>query len=117
MISKGKVVINIQNGEDNTLKQWDTFGELSLFVEKKRSEIIKTKEYTELYGIDSESFRDIQKRNNENILKERFNFLNNISIFECLDKISKYNVAQKLIKVEFKNGEKIITKGEKGNKL
>ena len=117
MISKGRVVVNIQNGEDNTLKQWDTFGELSLFVEKKRNEIIITKEYTELYGIDSESFRDIQKRNNENILKERFNFLNNISIFECLDKISKYNVAQKLKKVEFKNGEKIITKGEKGNKL
>ena len=117
IISKGKIIINIQNGEDNTLKQWDTFGELSLFVEKKRNEIIITKEYTELYGIDSESFRDIQKRNNENILKERFNFLNNISIFECLDKISKYNVAQKLKKVEFKNGEKIITKGEKGHKL
>ena len=57
-------------------------------------------DYVELYAIDSESFRELLKRNNEIILKEKYNFLNNISIFESLDKISKYNVAQKLKKRE-----------------
>ena len=117
IIGKGKVVINIQDNGNNILSQWNTFGEISLFTEKKREEVIITKEYTELYIIDGESFRDIQKRNNEMVLKERYNFLNNIALFESLDKISKYNVAQKLKKKEFKPNSKIISKGEKGDKL
>ena len=80
-------------------------------------EVIITKEKTQLYIIDGESFRDIQKRNNEMILKERYNFLNNIFLFECLDKISKYNVAQKMEKKEFPPATKIITEGEKGDTL
>ena len=117
IISKGKVNVNIQNSINNTLTQWHTFGEISLFTEKKREEIITTKEYTELYIIDGESFRDIQKRNNEMILKERLKFLNNIFLFKCLDKISKYNVAQKMKKKEYSPNTKIITQGEKGDSL
>ena len=117
IIGKGKVIINIQDNENNILTQWNTFGEISLFTEKKREEVIITKEPVELYIIDGESFRDIQKRNNEMVLKERYNFLNNISLFESLDKISKYNVAQKLKKKEFKPNSRIISKGEKGDKL
>ena len=117
IIAKGKVAIKVQNNETNVLTKWHTFGEISLFTEKKREEIIITKEDTELFIIDGESFRDIQKRNNEMILKERYNFLNNIFLFECLDKISKYNVAQKMQKKEFPPNSRIITEGEKGDKL
>ena len=117
IIGKGKVVVNIQDNDNNILTQWNTFGEISLFTEKKREEVIICKENAELYIIDGESFRDIQKRNNEMILKERYNFLNNIALFESLDKISKYNVAQKLTKKEFNINSKIISKGERGDKL
>ena len=117
IIGKGKVAINIENNLNHTLTQWHTFGEMSLFSEKKRGETITAKEETELYIIDGESFRDIQKRNNEMILKDRYNFLNNIFLFECLDKISKYNVAQKMQKKEFMPNTKIISKGEKGDTL
>ena len=117
IIGKGSVVVNIQDNDSNTLTQWNAFGEISLFTEKKREEIIISKEEVELYIIDGESFRDIQKRNNEMILKERYNFLNNIALFESLDKISKYNVAQKLTKKEFNINSKIISKGERGDKL
>lgn len=117
IIGKGKVVVNIQNNENNNLTAWHTFGEISLFTAKKREEVIITKESTELYIIDGESFRDIQKRNNEMILKERYNFLNNIFLFECLDKISKYNVAQKMEKKEFLPNTKIINQGESGDTL
>jgi len=117
IIAKGKVVINIQNNLNNALTQWNTFGEISLFNEKKRDEVIITKEETELYIVDGESFRDIQKRNNEMILKDRYNFLNNIFLFEYLDKISKYNVAQKMKKREFSQNTKIITQGEVGDTL
>ena len=107
IIAKGKVSVNFQETETNVLTKWHTFGEISLFTDKKREEVITTKEDTELFIIDGESFRDIQKRNNEMVLKERYNFLNNIFLFECLDKISKYNDAQKMqkkrISTKFKN--------------
>ena len=67
--------------------------------------------------MDSQSCRELLKRNNEMILKEKYNFLNNIPIFESLDKISKYNVAQKLKKKEFEQNMKIISRGEVGDKL
>ena len=96
---------------------WEFFGEISFYNGKQRHEIMIAQENCELYAIDSESFRELIKRNNEIILKEKYNFLNNISIFESLDKISKYNVAQKLKKKEFPANTKIIKKGEVGDTL
>lgn len=112
IINKGSVnlVKNIKLNENNrenyienneilkTLGPWESFGEISFYSGKARNEIMIAKENVELYAIDSESCRELLKRNNENILKEKYNFLNNISIFKSLDKISKYNVAQKLKK-------------------
>jgi hypothetical protein len=36
IIGRGKVIINIQDNENNILTQWNTFGEISLFTEKKK---------------------------------------------------------------------------------
>ena len=112
---------NINEKEKNIKKSsfgpWESFGEISFYNGKKRQETIIAEENVELYAIDSESFREVIKRNNEIILKEKYNFLNNISIFESLDKISKYNVAQKLKKKEFPANTKIIKKGEVGDTL
>ena len=131
IINKGSVnlVKNIKLNENNrenyienneilkTLGPWESFGEISFYSGKARNEIMIAKENVELYAIDSESCRELLKRNNENILKEKYNFLNNISIFKSLDKISKYNVAQKLKKKEYPPNSKIIKKGENGDEL
>ena len=116
--------INAENSENNNnnnnkkiFHSWESFGEISFYNGKKRNEEIIANENVELYAIDSESFRELIKRNNEIILKEKYNFLNNISIFESLDKISKYNVAQKMKKKEFPPNHKIIKKGEVGDTL
>ena len=116
IVSKGSLLLTDKKN-NKELKEWDCFGELSLLESKKRVGNVKCLENVELFVIDSEYFRGLQKRNNEAILKERFNFLNTIFIFECLDKISKYNVAQKLTKKEFQPNEKIIKKDEIGNTL
>ena len=125
IINKGSVNLeknekNKQNNGNNykkTFGPWESFGEISFYNGKTRNEVMVANDYTELYAIDSESFRELIKRNNEIVLKEKYNFLNNISIFESLDKISKYNVAQKLKKREFNPNTKIIKKGEIGEKL
>ena len=108
-IQKEKIITN--------LNEWESFGEISFFIGKKRDEEIISLTDIELYLIDSESYRELIKKNNEIILKEKYDFLNNISIFESLDKISKYNVAQKLKKKEFPPNTKIISTGDVGDKL
>ena len=115
---------NLENNNGNNLVNnkkifgpWESFGDISFYNGKKRLETMIAKENVELYAIDSQSFRELLKRNNEMILKEKYNFLNNISIFESLDKISKYNVAQKLKKKEFPANTKIIKRGEVGDTL
>ena len=118
IINKGSVNLEKnENGNKKTFGPWESFGEISFYNGKTRNEVMVANDYTELYAIDSESFRELIKRNNEIVLKEKYNFLNNISIFESLDKISKYNVAQKLKKREFNPNTKIIKKGEIGEKL
>ena len=107
----------VNNNKKHSFGPWESFGEISFYNGKKRQETAIAEENVELYAIDSESFRELIKRNNEIVLKEKYNFLNNISIFESLDKISKYNVAQKLKKKEFPPNTKIIKKGEVGETL
>ena len=119
IIQKGSVTLQKNNQIDfkKVLSQSDTFGELSLFSNKKREEAVTCNEDVSLFLLDGESFREILKRNNDSILNERFNFLNNVSIFQFLDKISKYNVAQKMKLKEFHSNHKIINYGELGDKM
>ena len=100
-----------------TLGPWESFGDISFLIGKKRDEMIMAEENVEVFLINAESYRELIKKNNEIILKEKYDFLNHISIFESLDKISKYNVAQKLKKKEFEPNTKIISMGEVGDKL
>ena len=116
IVSKGNLLLTDKKC-NKELKEWDCFGELSLLESKKRNGKVTCLDNVELFVIDSEYFRGLQKKSNEEILKERYNFLNTIFIFECLDKISKYNVAQKLTQKEFEPNEKIIKKDEIGNTL
>ena len=77
-----KEVTENKNTNSRIYGPWESFGEISFYNWKKRNEIIVAQENVELYAIDSESFPELLKRNNEIILKEKYNFLNNISIFE-----------------------------------
>ena len=119
IIQKGSVTLKKNNQTDfkKTLSRSDTFGELSLFSNKKREETVTCNENISLYLLDGESFREVLKKNNEAILNERFNFLNNVNIFQFLDKISKYNVAQKMKLRDFHSNHKIINFGEIGDKM
>jgi cGMP-dependent protein kinase len=117
IIASGSVESTAKEKHKKTYGKWECFGELSLLTQRNREETVKCLEKVEVFTIDGDSFKEIQKRINENILKERFNFLNSIAIFESLDKNSKFNVAQKIKLKEFQHGDQIITKGEVGDSL
>ena len=118
IIFKGK--IEATSEKNNIIKyygEWDCFGELSLINQQKREENIKCLEDVELFSIDGIAFRDTVKRINEEIFKDKFNFINNVFIFKYLDSISKYNIAQKMFASKFKKDIKIISKGKIAQKF
>ncbi len=117
ILASGNVEATVKGKKKRNYSPWECFGELSLISKKKREETLKCIEKVEVFTIDGESFRDIIKRINENILKERFNFLNTIAIFKSLDNVSKYNVAQKIQLKEFQQCDQIISRGEVGDTL
>ena len=117
VISKGTIEASENGIFKKKYNPWDCFGELSLITQQKREETVICLENVEAYTFDGTSFRNTQKRINEQLLKERFDFLNKISIFESLDSISKYNVAQRQELKIFQKNEKIIKKGEIGDTL
>ena len=118
VISKGKIeAFDSKNKIKKKYGEWDCFGELSLITQQKREETVKCLQNVELFSIEGIAFRDTQKRINEQILQERFDFLNHIFIFESLDNISKYNVAQRVVLKIFEENSKIINFGEIGDTL
>ena len=113
VISKGKIeAFDKKNNIRKNYGEWDCFGELSLITQQKREESVKCLTDVELFSIDGIAFRETQKRINEKLLKDKFDFLNNISIFESLDSISKYNIAQRIILKIFEVNTKIISNEE-----
>ena len=117
VISKGTAKALEKGKFKKKYNQWDCFGELSLITQQKREETVICLENVETFTFDGNSFRNTQKRINEKLLQEKFDFLNKISIFESLDSISKYNVAQRQNVKDFIENEKIIKMGEIGDSL
>ena len=117
IIAEGKVESSAKGKKHKIYGKWDCFGELSLITRCKREETLTCLEKVIVFSIDGESFRDFQKRINEQVLKERYNFINTIAIFESLDTISKYNVAEKIKLKTFQQSAQIISRGQVGDTL
>ena len=97
--------------------QWECFGGLSLISKCKREETLTSITEVAIFCLDGEAFREIIRRLNELRLRDRFNYLNTISLFQPLGNIPKYNVATKLQTKQYKPNEKIIVYGTIGESL
>lgn len=98
-------------------KDWDCFGELALIQKCKREETVKCLTPAVLFILDGSSFRDLLSKMNMLKIKERFNYLDLIPIFEGLTDIERQCIAEFMNPVNFEYGDSIICEGDLGNKL
>lgn len=61
-----------------------------------------------LYVLDGENFQNVQKELNKIRLKEQFEFLKKIPIFDTLHNIEKYNIVEKMKIFEYNTGDFIV---------
>ena len=112
IIAKGKVnIIGKNNKIVKTYGQWESFGHTSLFcnmTNQKMKYSAQCEGDVVLYVLDGESFQNIQKELIKGRLEEQFNFIKKIPIFDSLNNIEKYNIAEKITIMEYNVGDKII---------
>jgi CRP-like cAMP-binding protein len=99
------------------LSEWECFGELTLLQKCKRTCTIKALVDSELYVLEGAIFREIVKNLNRAKLIDILKHIDNISILQNLETIQKNNIATLAIQQKYEKGEKIIAKGEIGDKM
>ena len=86
------------------LKDGDTFGELALIQNGKRTATAVTIENCELFVLNGVTFREILKKINETDLNEKMNLLKSNALFSVLGNNKLKAISNIMIKCTFKGG-------------
>ena len=116
IIKEGKLELFTEYG-NKLLKANETFGELALIENKKRTATIKCVNICILYLLNGKLFREVVSKLNEGELKERLNFLKAVSIFNVLDNNNLNAIAVGKLKCEFDVGQTIVYEGDVGQSI
>ena len=116
IIKEGKLELITEYG-NKLWKADETFGELALIENKKRTATVKCVEKCILYLLNGKLFREVVTKLNEGELKERLNFLKAVSIFNVLDNNNLNAIAVGMLKCEFDVGQTIVYEGDVGQSI
>ncbi len=111
IVKEGKLELITDYGS-KIINQEETFGELALIENKKRTATVKCIENCILYLLNGKIFREIVSKVNEEELKERLTFLKAVSIFHLLDNVNMNSLAIGMLKCEFDRGKTILYEGD-----
>eukprot|EP01006_Ploeotia_vitrea_P057577 TRINITY_DN68190_c4_g1_i2.p2 TRINITY_DN68190_c4_g1~~TRINITY_DN68190_c4_g1_i2.p2 ORF type:complete len:690 (-),score=428.08 TRINITY_DN68190_c4_g1_i2:1369-3438(-) len=98
-----------------TYEHSESFGELALMYGSPRAASIKAKTDCTLWAMDRVTFRRVIMTSTRKKREKYQKFLENVPLLESLDKYERSSLADALQSVQFKDGERIITKGENGD--
>ena len=116
IIKKGKILIITEYG-DKYLKDGDTFGEIALMHNGKRTATAITIEKCDLFILNGVTFREILKKINETDLNEKLDLLKSNALFSLLENNKLKAISNIMIKCTFKGGETIVYKNDVGDSM
>ena len=116
VIKEGKIQIMTECGE-KILNENDTFGELALIQNKKRTASAKSIENCKLLLLNGKKFREIISETTETDLKDRMSILSSSPIFSSLDNNKLNALANGLINCSFEQNQKILYQGDNGQSM
>ena len=116
VIKEGKIQIMAECGE-KILNENDTFGELALIQNKKRTASAKSIENCKLLLLNGKKFREIISETTETDLKDRMSILSSSPIFSSLDNNKLNALASGLINCSFEPNQKILYQGDNGQSM
>ena len=116
IIKEGKIELVTEYGL-KILNVNDTFGELALIQNKRRTASAKTIDNCKLLLLNGKKFREIISEKTETELKDRMNILEASPIFSSLENNKLNALASGLINCSFEEGQKIIYKDDIGQSI
>ena len=116
IIKEGKIELVTEYGL-KILNVNDTFGELALIQNKKRTASAKTIDNCKILLLNGKKFREIISEKTETELKDRMNILEASPIFSSLDNNKLNALATGLVNCSFEEGQKIIYKDDIGQSI
>ena len=116
IIKKGKILIITEYG-DKYLKDGETFGELALIQNGKRTATAVAIEKSEIFILNGVTFREMLKKINETDLNEKLNLLKSNALFSMLENNKLKAISSKMINCVFKGGEIIVNKNDIGDSI
>ena len=116
VIKEGKIQIMTECGE-KILNENDTFGELALIQNKKRTASAKSINYCKLLLLNGKKFREIISETTEMDLKDRMSILSSSPIFSSLDNNKLNALANGLINCSFEPNQRILYQGDNGQSM
>ena len=116
IIKKGKILINTEYG-DKYLNDGETFGEIALIQNGKRTASAVTIERSELFILNGITFREMLKKINETDLNEKLDLLKSNALFSFIQNNKLKALSNIMIKCTFKGGEIIVYKNDVGDSI
>ena len=116
VLKEGKIELETEFGL-KILNENDTFGELALIQNKKRTASAKAVENCKLLLLNGKTFREIISEITETDFKERMSILSSSPIFSSLDNNKLNALASGLICCNFEANQKILYKGDTGQSI
>ena len=116
VLKEGKIELETEFGL-KILNENDTFGELALIQNKKRTASAKAVENCKLLLLNGKTFREIISEITETDFKERMSVLSSSPIFSSLDNNKLNALASGLICCNFEANQKILYKGDTGQSI
>lgn len=99
------------------MEQGAGFGELALLYNDKRSATVQAAEVCETYALDGQIFKGLVIKSSINRRAQKAAFLNQIKLFDSLDKFQKLKLIDGLQSINYFKGEAIIREGDEGEEF
>jgi CRP-like cAMP-binding protein len=112
ILKSGTAHLIIDNKLMKILRIGESFGELALLHDAPRSGSIKAISDCLLYILERKNFRKIVEHITKINYEENLKFLESVSILSHMEQYQKTILSNNLVKEEFEEGSKIVTKGE-----
>ena len=115
IVKEGTLEESFKNKKEIKIyKEGDTFGELALLEKRNREGTITSKDYSVLYSLKGQKFRNIVDKINKEEQNERLDFLNLVPIFQSINKNQLNNIVSNMFTCSFDPGQIIFKEGETG---
>jgi cAMP-dependent protein kinase regulator len=117
LVMKGELEVLEGDERKKIIGEGECLGELALLHKSKRTATVRAVTDCILFVLEGTIFREIKKRLNNDKINETLQIIDKIRLLQYLEPMQKYNIACLIVSNHYSKGQKIIKRGEEGDRM